>query len=84
MAPYGYAFGDEAVHTFTALPAKRRVKLLQLCEHLARHPHQSGDYHESGLTGRIYQLKLCDDLLITWWVDDAAREVRIVRLECVD
>lgn len=84
ISPYGYAFGDEAVHAFTALPAKLRLKLLRICEHLARHPLQSGDYQETGTTGRIYELKLHDELLITWWVDHATREVRIIRLERVD
>jgi hypothetical protein len=84
MSPYGYALGDEAVHAFTALPAKSRQKTLQACEHLARHPRQSGDYREPGADGRPYEVKLFDDLLLTWWVDHAAREVRIVRLERID
>jgi hypothetical protein len=84
VTPYGYALGDEAVHAFTGLTAKSRQRFLRACENLARYPRQSGDYQEPGATGRIYQLKLIDDLLITWWVDHAVREVQIVRLERVD
>lgn len=84
MASYGYAFGDEAVHAFTALPAKSRLRLLRISDHLARFPRQTGDFQESGATGRVYEIKLFDDLLVPWWVDHAAREVRIVRLERVD
>ena len=76
--------GDDAVHAFTALPAKRREKLLRICDHLARYPKQEGDFHESGTSGRIYEVTLHDDLLVTWWVDHAVREVRIVRIEFVD
>jgi hypothetical protein len=84
VAPYGYALGDEAVHAFTGLPVKTRQRFLRACDHLIRNPRQAGDYQEPGTMGRIYQLKLVDDLLITWWVDHAAREVRIVRLERIE
>ena len=41
-------------------------------------------YHESGASGRIYEVRLHDDLLLTWWVDHAACEVRVIRIESVD
>jgi hypothetical protein len=84
VAPYGYALGDEAVRAFAALPAKSRRKVLRFCGHLARYPRLSGDYQEPGLSGRVFELKLVEELLVTWWVDHAAREVRIIRLERID
>jgi hypothetical protein len=75
--------GDAAVRAFTALPSRQRAKLLRLFDHLARFPHHTGDYQESGASGRIFEIKLVDDLLITWWNDPAEREVRIVRIEIV-
>jgi hypothetical protein len=71
----------EAVHAFTSESGREREKLLQIFDGLARHPFEPGDYSESGLTGREYQVKLQDGLIVTWWVDHAAKEVRIVRLE---
>ncbi len=47
-------------------------------------PAQQGDYQEVGATDRIYEVKLSGDLLLTWWVDHAAKEVRIVRIERVE
>jgi hypothetical protein len=84
MAAYGYALGDEAVRVFTGLSAKQRGKVMRELDHLARFPAQKGDFHETGASGRTYEVKLCGDLLLTWWVDHAAREVRLVRLELVD
>jgi hypothetical protein len=81
MDPYDYALGAEAVHAFTVQGVRERERLLQIFDGLARHPFEAGDFRESGLTGREYEVKLFDDLLVTWWADHAAREVRIVRLE---
>jgi len=81
MEPYDYALGAEAVHAFTAFSSSRREQLLQLFESLATHPSELGDYQESGQVGRKYEVRLVDDLLVTWWVDHAAREVRVLRIE---
>ena len=81
MEPYDFALDAEAIHAFTSESGREREKFLQIFDGLARRPFEPGDYSESGLTGREYQLKLQDDLIVTWWVDHAAKEVRIVRLE---
>jgi hypothetical protein len=84
MAAYGSALGDEDVRAFTALTAKQREKVLRDLDHVARFPARIGDYREIGASGRFYQVMLCGDIFLTWWVDHAAKEVRIVRLELVD
>jgi hypothetical protein len=84
MSVYDYALGAEAVHVFASLPPRQRSRLIRLFVHLTRHPSQPGDYQETGASGRIYELKLVDDMLVTWWTDHAEREVRIIRLERVD
>ena len=84
MPAYSYALGDEAVHAFTSLPPRQREKLLRELDRLARFPAQKGDYQEAGASGRIYEVKLSGDLLITGWADHAVKEVRIVRIERVE
>ncbi len=84
MSSYGYALGEEAVQIFTSLPALQRAKLLRAFDRLARSPNGPGDYQEAGASERLYEVKLLDELLLTWWVDHAAKEVRIVRIESVD
>jgi hypothetical protein len=84
MPAYDYALGAEAVHAFASLPPRHRASLMRLFEHLARHPSQPGDYQEFGASGRIYEIKLLDDMLVTWWTDHAEKEVRIVRIEPVE
>ena len=84
MIRYTYALSEEAVDVFCRLSTRQRRRLLRGCERMTAYPHQMGDYQEVGVTGRIYQVTLVEDLLITWWADDAARELRIVRLEVID
>jgi hypothetical protein len=84
MSGYGYALGEEAVHAFTSLPPRQRRKLLLLLDSLARRPNQPGDYQEAGASGRLYEVRLIDDQLLTWWIDHAEKEIRIVRIEHVE
>lgn len=81
MEPYGYALGAEAVHAFTVQTVRERERLLRIFDGLALHPFEAGDYREPGLAARDYEVKLFGDLLVTWWVDHAVKEVRVVRLE---
>lgn len=84
MAGYTYTLGEAAVHTFTNLSTRQRTCLLRVFDSLARLPHQEGDYREAGTSRRLYEVKLIDETLITWWTDHAAKEVCIVRIEPVE
>lgn len=84
MAGYSYTLGEAAVHAFTSLPARQRARLLRIFDSLSRLPHQEGDYRETGTSRRLYEVKLIDETLITWWTDHASKEVRIVRIEPVE
>lgn len=84
MAGYTYTLGEAAVHAFTNFPARQRARLLRIFDSLARRPHHEGDYLEIDLSRRPYEVKLIDDILITWWTDHAAKEICIVRIEPVE
>lgn len=84
MSAYDYALGEGAVQAFAALPPRRRGQLLRLFEAMIRQPNQAGDYQEVGISGRPYEVKLIDELILTWWVDHAAKEVRIIRIEPIN
>ena len=84
MSAYRYALGEEAVHAFASLSSRHRAKLLRTLDILIRSPNQLGDYQETGTSGRVYEVTLVDDLLLTWWADHAIKEVRAVRTELMD
>jgi len=60
-------------------PTQRR--LLRLLDDLKTNPFRRGDFQESDADGRLNEVLLVDDWLVTFWSDHAAREMRIVRLE---
>jgi len=64
---YDYALGEEAVQTFTSPPPRQREKLLRVFDGTTHYPNTSGDYQEPGFSGRPYQVRLIDNLLLTWW-----------------
>jgi hypothetical protein len=66
MPAYGYALGEDSVHVFASLPARQRKKLLHVFESLTAHPHKGGDYQESGASGLNYEVKLTDNIILTW------------------
>jgi hypothetical protein len=83
MEPYDFALGAEAVHWFASQTSRQRETLIQIFDVLARHPLAAGDYREVGHSGRAFEVTLAEDVIVTWWADHAAKEVRIVRLERV-
>jgi hypothetical protein len=78
---YSYAIGEEALRVFVALPARQRRPLLRFLDGLTQRPFQPGIYQEPGAANRIYELQLVGNLLVTWWCDHGAKEVRVVRIE---
>jgi hypothetical protein len=47
-------------------------------------PFRRGDLQEQDSRGRDNEVFIAGDWLVTFWVDHAAREIRIVRLESAD
>lgn len=68
----------------TGLNRSQRHRFEAFLDSLAKSPHQKGDFIDTDDRGRPYDVKLVDDLIVTYWVDHAAKEVRIVDLELVD
>ncbi len=46
-------------------------------------PFAPPDFQELSPAGRTYEVKCFDDIIVTYWVDHAVKEVRIIRLEVV-
>ena len=79
----GYAFwlSSEASHALLGSERRTRLKMEQALRHLSSTPFSAPDFQEKSPAGRIYDVKCFDDIIVTYWVDHAVKEVRIVRLE---
>lgn len=66
------------------LTRRQRHAIEAFLDHLARFPATAGDFREPDDLGRAHEGKLVEGAVVTWWVDHAAREVRVVEIEAVD
>ena len=63
-----------------SLPKRKQLAVLDLADQLARYPFRVGDYRMDDASGRTTENLLIDGFLFTYWVDHAAREVRMVEI----
>ena len=82
MPSSGYTshFSSEAVSTILHLPGRKRFKVLDIADRIAAHPIRIGDYPSTDATGRKVQNLMVDEFLFTYWIDDAAKQVRITEI----
>ena len=69
---------------FAAAPRVQQRRLAAALEGLKLNPLRPGDLQEKDAQGRSNEILLADDWLITYWLDHAVREVRVLRLERVE
>ena len=80
---YEFSLVGDAARSLIALPPRRRHKALALIEGLAADPFMKPDLQEQGPSGRTFWILVRDDVLLTFWVDHAAKELRVLRIEFV-
>ena len=66
---------------FAALPKRKQRRLLDLLYQLARFPSQLGDYDSVDDAGRKVQHLQAGPLVVSFWADYSARELRITDIE---
>ncbi len=81
---YRYTVDAAGCEAFHRLPRRERERLLARFRELAAQPFTRGDYQETGGRGESLEVALFEnDFLLTWHVDHAVKQVRIVALEIV-
>jgi hypothetical protein len=66
------------------LPKARQRRATLALESLLGLAHAKGDFQQIGGDGRILEVHLLGEWLLTTWTDHAAREIRVVALEHAD
>jgi len=77
---YGSHLSSEAAAFLIGLPRRQQRVVLDLADQIAMHPLQISDYQTTDAAGRLIENLLLDAYLFTYWVDHAAREVRITEI----
>ncbi len=84
IKPYEFAISGEASRVLFGSTDRVRTRAEDIFEFLARHPRTQGDFEERTSSGRIFQVKVFENLIVTYWADHAERELRIVRCEVIE
>ncbi|MDO8544684.1 MAG: hypothetical protein Q7S40_29940 [Opitutaceae bacterium] len=62
-------------------PKKLRQAILAELDSLAREPFAEPDLVKTGASGRKYAIRVRERIVLTYWVDHAVKEVRVIRVE---
>lgn len=81
MAAYEVILQAQAWNVLTAINGAQRRQLVELLEQLGSDPFRKGDFQQRDQTGRINEVTLIGDWLVTFWSDHATAEIRVVALE---
>ena len=80
---YGVSVSREGLHALFGVTPARRRRALACIDTLVLNPFTSPDLCEQGPSGRIYNIQVEDDLVLTYWVDHAEKDLRILRVEFI-
>jgi hypothetical protein len=75
---------EMAAMKLVAVSRPQQRRLVVILDGLKTAPFRLGDFQQRDAAGRLHEVALIDDWLVTYWSDHAAREVRIVGLEQVE
>lgn len=78
---YVFWLSPEATRTLLGSDRRQRIKMELVLQRLASIPFGEPDFQEKSPAGRTYDVKCFNDIIVTYWVDHAVKEVRIIQLE---
>lgn len=81
MSGYDYVLTAVAAHAVLGSPKRLRHEILAELERLARDPFCAPDLEEAGPSGRKFAIRVRERIVLTYWVDHAVKEVRVLRVE---
>ena len=81
MSGYDYVLTAAAAHAMLGSARRVRQEILAELERLAREPFSEPDLEETGPSGRKYAIRVRERIILTYWVDHAVKEVRVIRVE---
>ena len=80
MRRFSLFFSHESVAALAAIPARRRLILLNLLDALAMFPHDGEELRGEGRKQPTYTRRF-GEWRIVWWVDFPVGEVQVLMIE---
>jgi hypothetical protein len=81
---YELVLSEAAAMTLVTAPRSAQRKLALILDNVKKTPFRTGDLQEQDTQGRINEVIVAGDWLVTFWPDHAVRKLRIIRLEHVE
>jgi hypothetical protein len=78
---YALVLNETAAMTFATATRAEQRQLAVILDQLKRAPFRAGDYRQKDETGRMNEVVLLEDWLVTFWSDHAVQEIRVANLE---
>jgi len=77
---YKSHLSSQAAAFLVSLPRRKQLMVLDYADQLARNPFRLSDYVLDDGTGRMVDNLVISEFLFSFWVDHAAKEVRIAEI----
>ncbi len=84
MRNYAPEYSQAALDALLAGSGRRRVEARRAIERLCRILPKEGDFTVRDDSGRTWSVTLFDSVVLTYWIDHAACEVKIGLIEWVN
>lgn len=84
MPVYEVILHERAWAALAATKGAERNRLLMLLDNVKTGPFRRGDFQQRDATGRVNEVVLLGDWLVTFWSDHAATQIHVVNLEQVE
>ena len=81
MPPYQAVFSRAALEFAVQANDTEMAEVERWMNRIERAPHTRGDYVERDADGRSLEVIALDHTVITYWLDEAVREIRVVQIE---
>ncbi len=84
MDAYELVLSEAAAMTLATASRPAQQKLAVILDEMKAAPFRPGDLQERDAEGRVNEVFVVGDWIVTYWPDHAVRELRVVRLEQVE
>ncbi len=84
MRDYEVFLRVEAIEVLKQTRGQQRKLLSNFIDSLPSNPNQSGDYAEADETDRRIEMKVLEQVVVSFWADHAVREVKVIDIRRAD